>query len=75
MGSRNKKYNIIYLCFTLYIKYNFNNFSKFLVRYVDDVFAIIDKDFNVEYFFQKINYQYSLIQIIYENEIEGFIKY
>lgn len=66
---------MFYIIKHLHIKYNFNNFSKFLVRYVDDVFAIIVKDFNVEYFFQKINYQYSLIQIIHENEIEGFIKY
>ncbi|RXF66922.1 hypothetical protein EKK70_17895, partial [Desulfovibrio sp. DS-1] len=61
--------------FEVDLKEKLNNFPKFWVRYVDDIFAIIDKDFNVEDFLQKINTQYSTIKFTYEKEIDGKLPF
>jgi len=39
-----------------------------MIRYVDNIFAIVDKDFNIEYFLENLNYQYSTIKFTYEKE-------
>jgi len=53
------------------IKKNNNNFPKILVRYVDDIFAIVDETFNIDFFHQQINSQYPSIKFTYEKEVDG----
>lgn len=62
----------------VYEKWNFKHkLSKIWIRYVDTIFAIIDKDFNVDEFVKTLNaqYTYSLINFTYETEIIGELPF
>jgi hypothetical protein len=52
-----------------------NNFPKTWLRYVDDIFAIVDKDFNIEDFLENLNCQYSSIKFTSEKEVEGRLPF
>jgi hypothetical protein len=52
-----------------------SNFPKIWLRYVDDIFAIIDKDFNLDTFLQQINSQYTSIKFTYEKETDGKLPF
>ena len=54
---------------------NNNNFPKIWVRYVDDVFAIVDETFNIDLFLQQISSQYSSIKFTYEKEVGGKLPF
>lgn len=51
------------------------NFPKTWLRYVDDIFAIVDKDFNIEDFLENLNCQYSSIKFTSEKEVEGKLPF
>ena len=56
-------------------KKSLTEFPKTWIRYVDDIFAIIDKDFNIENFLENLNCQYSTIKFTYEEEIDGRLPF
>lgn len=41
------------------------------MRYVDNIFAMVDTDFNVENFLDNLNYQYSTVEFTFKEEIDG----
>jgi len=52
-------------------KKSLKKFPKTWIRYVYDIFAIIDKDFNIENFLENLNCQYSSIKFTFEEVIDG----
>ena len=61
--------------FEINIKNTINNFPKIWVRYVDDIFAIVDETFDIDFFLQQINSQYSSIKFTYEKEVDGKLPF
>jgi len=51
------------------------NFPKIWVRYVDDIFAIINKDFNINNFFQKLNSPHKTTKFTCESEVEDKLPF
>lgn len=47
-------------------KKSLTEFPKTWIRYVDDIFVIIDIDFNVETFIENLNFQYFRIKFTFE---------
>lgn len=51
------------------------NFLKVWVRYVYDIFAVVDKDFIKEVFIQNVNLYYSSIKFTYKHEVTGKLPF
>lgn len=52
------------------LKNTYFNFLKIGFKYTDDIFAVVDKDFNSEVFVQNLNLCYPLIKLMYEHYVK-----